>query len=193
MDLIAVGLGHGDTEPSSRRRSLDLGSLYQNLIVEANLSYFTSNVHATVLRLQVDIEGVCGHVAGHLQVEDQLRVVITFIERESIPTLITLPDLAILHVDGRRIQVGRSCDKVVVIFEHRFFFLFLFLSCFFLLLLDIVLPALLSCVTGWLNTLLLIEFFLGATIFADLLELSLVFPKLCLGCKALRSGDFLAI
>ena len=120
-------------------------------------------------------------------------MIITFVKRESVSTLVALPDLTILHVYTRRLSVGRCRDEVVIIFEHGLFFLFLFLGGLLLLLLDIVLPSLLSCVASWLNAFLLVEFFLGPTIFSDLLELSLMSSELCLGCEALRSGDFLTI
>ena len=66
LDLIAVGLGHGDAEPAGRRGPLYGGAFDQDVLVEADLSNLSSDVYATVLRLQIDVEGFCSHVSGHL-------------------------------------------------------------------------------------------------------------------------------
>ena len=132
-------------------------------------------------------------MAWHLKVKDQLSAIIAFVKRKGVSALVALPDLAILHVCARRFRSSRGGDEVVVIFEHGLLFSFCILGGLLLLLLDVVLPTLLSRVFVRHNSFFLVEFFLSPTVFSDLLELSLVLSESCLCCEALRSGDFFTI
>ena len=70
--LVIVLSGHGDTEPASSGGALDRRALDKNLFIKAALCDLALNINTNVLRLQVNVESICGHELRNLKVEDQL-------------------------------------------------------------------------------------------------------------------------
>jgi len=64
LNLSYRGFGHGQQHGPSSRGSLQLGLVDQDLLLELQLSHFTLDFHADVVRVQVHIDQGSVHKAG---------------------------------------------------------------------------------------------------------------------------------